>query len=965
MKFKLGGMLLLIAALVLSSTAVLAQATTGTLTGKVLDQNNQPIPGAQVTVTSSYLQGPRGTATNLKGDFVLPYLPPGNDYKVTVEAEGFNKVIQSNVTIGLGSTASLQVTLTSGGEELTVTARPSAVSLKQTEIQTNLTSQEMDSLPVQRGYQDTLYLAPTVTNSGAGGNPSVAGSNSTDSIWLINGINTTDPVTGTFGTNLNYNFIREMEVGTGGFEAEYGSSLGGLFNVITKSGSNELHGEVYAYYTDQSFYAKRHSTDMSVAKQQPFHSYDYGADVGGPIIKDKLWYFVAFNPSLNNQHVQGVDKLTIYDPYAPYGPWNPTPAPGFTDHPYGSTISVPYEYDNLRRNWAMAGKLNYRINDKHNLELVFFSTPSRMWLNEGFDPTLYNEARMTRRYQEGYNAALKWYATWSPKVYQETSIGHTVNKLQILPWNRSGFGQPGIYNTDLSIGVGHGIGGYSYDDRITTQYQTKLTYLVGNHELKFGVSGEDIKWDAEYGYTGGYEMYLYYNYTPVVGLPYNPLSPNINDYQYWQKYWDQNPATHEKSTYYAAFAQDKWSITDYLSLYYGIRWEQNKIEPQHGQDLTLDDWSPRVGLSWDFMHNGKSKFYMNWGLYYQRLPMGLSTGMDGGHASFMSQFNLGSKQFTSVTGGTPTTVVPGTKPTYNKEFVTGIDYELKPNLTVGFRAQWRELGRLLEDVGYITPQGGMSYFIMNPGTSQWPAQMSNWSKIDPNTGYPYLQGYTNFPRPIRNYQAYTLSLQKRFSNRWFLNVFYTWSQLRGNYESDPYGYGGAGGSVSASTAYDIPDRLLTNNAYGLLAADVTHNLKVQGSYKFDMGLTLGAVFNFRSGRPLSKVTSWPYNPTFGYGTIYLTPRGSEGRLPSVWSLDLHAEYDFKVWKTDLAFFADIFNVTNNQVATSKYQTYYRQPYYYQDISKDLVNYLSRDHNYGKTTARQAPRYARVGVKWTF
>lgn len=942
MKWRFGVAVMAILLTLVAATAVWAQGNTGTISGKVLDDKGQAIPGAVVTVTSTYLQGPRGTATNLDGEYVVPYLPPGNDYKIAIEAAGFNKVIQSNVTVNLGGTTTMQTTLVSGGTEVQVTARPPAVSLKEIKVSTNLTQEELETLPISRAYQDTLLLAPTVVSSGSGGNPGVAGSTSSENVFLINGVNTTDPVTGTFGTNLNYNFIREMEVNTGGLDAEYGASTGGLFNVLTKSGTNEYHGEVFAYYQDQSFNANQHSTDLSVTKPQPFHNYDYGFDLGGPIIKDKLWFFVGYNPSLYTQHYEGTSVITNVNPYSPN---------------VGKTSGIPYKYDNLSRNWFMSAKFNYRVNDKHNLELAVFADPSHMWYNEGASfpsyPTIDNRSYQTRRYQGGYNAALRWYATWNSKFFSEVSVGKTHSILQILPWDNSGYGMKQFlsYDTSPTVSVGSGTGTALWDNRDSFQMNAKGTYLLGRHEIKAGVDWEDIKWFGFNGYTGGQQLAGQFN----LKNPANTFDPNLNDYYYQYVSWLQNPSYDEKGRYVAAFLQDKWSVTDYFGIAAGVRFERNEVLPKNGQDLKLDSWSPRLGLTWDWAKNGKSKFYANYGLYYERTPIAMAQSMDAGHASYQTIYK---KYGTGIYGKyaygtTPTIVAPDVKNQYNTEFLIGNQYELRPDLTLDVRAVFRSLGRVLEDVGYIDPtnSSGISYVIMNPGSGTWPAYMSQWSK-----NIPY---YEQFPRPIRNYQGYTISLMKRYSNRWFMNANYTWSRLQGNYEGGSGGYSNAGLNPNASSAYDIPSHLLINNYYGLLPQDRTHQIKVQGSYKFDFGLVLGTNFTLSTGRPEDQKYGYP-SRELGYGTILAVPRGSAGRMPTTWTLDVHAEYAFKIWKSSLSLFADIFNITNNQSQTAYYSTYYVTPGTWKDL-----NTLQRDPNWGKTTARQASRNARVGLRWSF
>ena len=581
-------------------TAAWAQGSTGGISGKVVDAQNQAIPGAEVVVNSKFLQGPRGTATNLDGEFVIPYLPPGNDYKVTAESQGYGKVVQSGITVSLGSTTTLSVTL-AGSTEVTVTAKPSAIVMKETKVTTNLTQEELETLPVDRSYQSVLYLAPSVVSSGLGGNPAVSGSSANENIFLLNGLNTTDPVTGTFGTNLNYNFIREMEVGHGGYEAEYGASTGGLFNVLPKSGTNEFHGEAFFYYDSDKFAAKSRSTYFTHSVSTPSHSYDYGFDLGGPIVKDRLWFFAGYNPTFFSTTHEGSLASHYIWPAGQYLP---------VDDPLAQTQVFPYKYDNLSRNYFWSVKLTYRATDKQNFDFFITSDPSHMWFNEGYFPSFYGTYnQMSRRYQGGYNAGLKWFATWTNKFFQEVLLGDTHSRLDILPWEggAAGFGVPLVINLDYTspIAMTPGFGGFNWDDRNTRQFDIKWTYLAGKHEFKWGGALEYYDWKQYQDFSGGYEAqaYRFHGGDPT----------NIGRYQNKYVYTWMNPGTDEKSRYMGVFAQDKWSLTDYLTLSLGARWEQNQIKAGNGNTVELPYLSPRLGFTWDFAKNGKSKLYATYG----------------------------------------------------------------------------------------------------------------------------------------------------------------------------------------------------------------------------------------------------------------------------------------------------------------------------------------------------------------
>jgi hypothetical protein len=923
-------MLTLLVALLMVTGLWAQSSSTGSISGKVVDPNGEAIPGATVIVSSSYLQGTRGTQTGLEGEFVIPFLPPANDYKLTVEAPGFGKVVQSNIVVSINSTTTTAVTLITAGEEMVVTGRPPVVTLKETKVSTNLTQEELETIPVARSYQSTLYLAPNVVSSGTGGNPSVAGGTAGENIFLVNGINTTDPATGTFGSNLNYNFVRETEVSTGSLDAEYSASTGGLFNMLTKSGSNEFHGEVFFYYTDDSFSARPHSTDFTVYHSQPFKDYDYGFDLGGPILKDKLWFFAGYNPQFSSSHYsQDVSSA-----------WGP------------QEYSKHIEFDDVWRSWMWSTKLTYRISDKHNVEFSIFSDPSRIYYNEGDIFATNNIARMTKRFQSGYNAGVQWYSTWTNNLFTEAGWAKSHSRLDIIPWESWEYGIPQTYNYYLGLALNPTSGFYSFNDRDLSQVYAKLQYIMKKHEFKFGVTKENSLSSTNQGPTGGHYTYL------VGPKTSDPTTKDRTAYNYWFRLSYENPYTLEKSGYFALFAQDKWTLTEGLLLNLGIRFERNSMKPLGGQYFDLDSWSPRVSISWDPWKNGRSKFYASWGRYVERIPTGFLNEMEPGHGYYYEYFKGTNPWMTIYSGNLPATIIPGTDNQYTDEVTAGFDVEVTPDFGLSVVAQYRDLKKVIEDMGYVDSQGNINYLIGNPDGT-YPSQLGSLSSWDGMVyGVP-----SPWPKPIRRYKSLTIKANKRMSNHWFFNGSYVLSSLKGNFEGGGRGYSSAWGNSHASQYYDLPDALLIRNTYGFLPTDRRHVLKAQGSYKFNQwgpgAFTIGGSLTFQTGRPLNKLGIYDMNFVLQNGydgaDYFMVPRGSAGRLPSTWSLDLHAEYAFKIWKTDWALIADIFNVTNNQTATGKYETV---NYY----GSTTWNGLPR---WGQTTGRQSPRSAKVGFKMTF
>src|SRR3954467_62413 len=278
--------------------------TTGSLEGTVTDVNGAAVPG--VTVTATRQGGRTATAvSNEEGIYRLPQLEPGR-YVVTVEAaKGFARFEQTDVEVSLGRTSNITVSLRPAGATETVEVTASsgaAIDVTANTTGTNVSTEQFSNFPTQRTVQSLYTIAPTVSRSGlrdASGrerDPSVAGSSGPENNYILDGVNTTDPAFGGSGANLPFEFVQEVEVKTGAYGAEYGKATGGIFNVITKSGGNEFHGDIFGYGTTKGLVRGVKNFPFTGSAANGFSEVDLGGDIGGPIIKDKLWFFGAFNP---------------------------------------------------------------------------------------------------------------------------------------------------------------------------------------------------------------------------------------------------------------------------------------------------------------------------------------------------------------------------------------------------------------------------------------------------------------------------------------------------------------------------------------------------------------------------------------------------------------------------------------------------------------------------------------------
>jgi hypothetical protein len=380
--------------------------------------------------------------------------------------------------------------------------------------------------------------------------------------------------------------------------------------------------------------------------------------------------------------------------------------------------------------------------------------------------------------------------------------------------------------------------------------------------------------------------------------------------------------------------------------------------------------APRIGFTWDVAHNGKSKLYGFFGQYYQRIPNDMairSMTTEWDHNTYFIDPNLTQSYDAWLAANDPThfhphssttgldeTLIEGDphggklKGAYDEEWILGFQYELAPDFTMGVRAIYRDLGRTIED---LSVDGGNQYIVTNPDA---------WSDVwTPDPRY-VLQAVDNwedyagyrwrFPKPTRYYKALEITADKRFSNHWQMGGSYVLSRLEGNYEGL---FSPMNQQVDAliTSAYDLPNLLYNGN--GLLSNDRTHVLKLYGSYNFDFGLELSGLFQFQSGIPINAMGS---DDVYGPNEAFLVPRGSAGRTPSTWTLDLGAQYNLKLFKTNLGLRVDVFNVTNQQDTTMV------------DMLQNNTNSdpsLHDNPNYGKETAHQQERRVRFAVRWTF
>jgi carboxypeptidase family protein/TonB-dependent receptor-like protein len=898
--------LLLVLSLLLA-TALLAQtATTGAIEGKVT-QAGTALPGVTVELRSPNLQGTRTDVTDAGGNFRFTLLPPGN-YSLTASLQGFNTVRQPNIAVELNKTKTLDVILSAAAAEtITVTGAAPVVDVTSNIQGTNVTSQTLQTLPIARNFTAAAQLAPGVASDATGA--TVYGSTGAENEYIVDGMNLTGISAGTNVKSINMDFIAEETTLTGGLPAEYGRMTGGAIVAVTKSGSNEFHGDAYGYKAGGSLLAKPSyqaqlpttSTTIGDISQQ----YDFGATLGGYLMKDRLWFFGAY------------DRVKETDQSIRIGV--PLSVPGFS-LPVGGQIPADLTRD------LYSGKLTFALTSNHLLNLSVLGDPSKVnGAVAGISgaPSTFLGTRNTGG--NDYNAL--YTGVFGTRWNVNANVGQHRERNEL-----AGPGTTTSQFTDVTQVPNVNTGGFrAFDNSKYTRDIAKadISTFLGNHTIKFGGDQEKVK-TIDNRFYGGGDWVRKFNCTvstctsPVYyrhEVFLNDQAPgfDLNNPATWLTAVANPLVVVPKTQNNSLYAQDSWKILSNVTVNAGVRYETQKVGDRFGvwQINLKNNWAPRLGLIWDPSNNGRSKIYGNFGRFYESIPMDINIREFGGEISLdVNNFNPAGQALTPdpnaphftatkgpyrILGGGTVPVDPAIKGQYVDEYLAGYDYQMGSNLMVGVKATYRNLGRVIEDM--LVPAGS-DYFVTNPG-----------SGLGAKGGT--LNGdEVPVPKPTRRYKAVELHAQKRFSNNYQFGTSYVWSRLTGNYDGT---FQVATGQLdpNINSAYDYADFEVNNSGGGRLANDRTHMLKLWGTYVVPTGLAhgleLGLNTHYYSGTPL---TAMGYASSYRNWEYYLTPRGALGRGPADYEADVHVGYPIPVGFGRFNAVLDVFNVLNRQAKTA-------------------------------------------------
>jgi hypothetical protein len=568
-----------------------AQKRTGTITGTVKDEQGELLPGVTVTLKGEALMGTRSMITGAQGEFRFLAIPVGSGYEITFSLAGFQTVIAKNQPVTIGATVTLDIVLKPAKleEEVTVLGASPLVDVERSSFSSTYDSKTLESLPTRRfTFFDMVQAAPGVTAADPqGSRQSAFGSEVKSNAYYINGIDISAPSTGAAWPWPMPDTIGELEVIGVGAPAEYGNFEGAVINVVSKSGSNTLHGAAKLFLQTSSLTASN-----TPGEQWPFHRdhwHDAIFQLGGPFVKDKLWFFGSVQHNVDKSSGVGAD------PQFP------------TEYSMKPTADV---------------KIDYQLDKKNKISLFAHYENYRY----PYDPPTAYKPAQTCSYEvaPAVTPTIEWLHMVSDKTYFEIKYGGFYTNLEYKPFS-------GDMNTGGHEDWGNGyfsvnaMGYYKWKTN-RTQLNANVShfadnFLHGSHEFKAGVQYNHGYSDFIYGYIGGVKYYDWMNY---------PLYAYFRNPSHYGGMVDQ----------VGVFVDDTWEVSSRLTANLGLRFDYNHGSIPDFEELDslykptgttipgIPDavkWtqiSPRIGINYQLTPDRKTVLRASYGRYNKGLVIG-------------------------------------------------------------------------------------------------------------------------------------------------------------------------------------------------------------------------------------------------------------------------------------------------------------------------------------------------------
>lgn len=897
----------LIVAIVLAmSSLAFAQETTGSIEGTLKDPQGNVVAGVPITITGVNVGGTRNTTSGPDGRFVVTQLPPGT-YKVTAAAAaGFGEQVQEAVEVLLGKPTAVEFNLQPAGATGTVVVSDAEtpIAITDNKIQTNITAQVADLLPKGTNFTSLLAVAPAVRNEPLSGGFQVDGASGSENTFVIDGQEVSNFRTGTLNTNNNipFQFVQDIQVKTSGFEAEFGGATGGVINVVTKSGSNDFHGEFGMTFRPSKLQAGPRPFLTSAFNSGPVlfrPDRDGGTDefwtanFSGPIIKDRAWFFVSHTPQI----LKTVRSLTYR---------NPNTGVVAGAEKYVATQTNWYDFAridaNITNNLRFSGSYTYNPIVQDGLVDAFSSQLSTsipavdlgspIGVLRGSD-LLRGEGG--RQNSQNVTGQLTWTPTANLVVAGRGGYSFLNEKL-------GNYGLPSIVGgarifcstAGLSSAIPAEAQCVTGQQNRPSQTQTVfdasrrrtfdidaayfLNDFAGRHQFKGGYQINALANDV-FSATIDQVSVRYgrsINTTSGISAAVLPPTPGAIGSGLIQRFATQGSASSKNQAF---FFQDSWQPTSRLSLNLGFRVEKEEApsftpgNPSIVFDF-FDKFAPRLGGAYDLTGDGKTKLFASYGWFYDRFKYELPRGSFGGDFFHNFYFEIfpGDGRFDTLTPqrliGPYSAVIGGNcpvAPPAGSRVRCDLDFRIPSNAGLGiengaidpdlqpFRQSEFTVGAERELSSAFLLSGRYSHKQVDRAVEDIGFSSSSGSEAfiigNPGRGLA-ADVATDFGfLPLaaeRKYDAVEVRLDKRMTKNYYFNASYTWSRLFGNYSGLASSDEDGRTSPNVNRNFDLPIvgfTALGQPDNGLLPTDRPHSFKFYGGYSLNWNEKFGTLRN--------------------------------------------------------------------------------------------------------------------------
>jgi hypothetical protein len=868
---------------------------TGKLDGYVADNEKQVLPGATIIINSPSLIIPQlSTQSNEKGYYRFIGLPSGL-YKVKCEMPGFATLIREEINVIAGHSITLNLTLEQSKIEQTVVVRGQAPTIdrQSTAIGMTMGKQVLENLPVARTVSSLTDLAPGILGNAASGSDILVNTTTVDGMIMTN------PLHGVYVNEIGFAAIEELSVDTAMHKAEHGGVKGAVVQIVTKSGGNEFSGEFGGYYQGKSFQADNTKGTPFAGRFIGFkYEFQPYFALGGPIKKDKIWFFVNLDLRFYRYYVQG--------------------------YPYDKSQNVACDND---RNRPFA-KVTWQVSPSD--KLVASVAYSMITTHQSGASRYVNQDGTFISPDGGYTASLQWSKTFSSNLLFSARFGW-FNRLE----DRYSKVQTQQYydNTTRLYSGGPAFDHWNRRDRI--QFFTDTTYfaenLLGSHEIKVG-GNADYSWNEAKRvhiqgslFEGMYPGFVVYRVRTKSGVPYQ-LDVS-EDYDRFENVFNA-----------AVFVQDTWTPTKRLVFSLGLRLDfSEQIWPQQ-KKIHTDIWnydkatipmkwtnlSPRLGVSFDLSGDGKTIFKASAGRYYAALTTMLTNYVHkSAPRTFSAMITPDYKELYQFAWVIPSGKLDANLTAYyNDEIMFGIEREIFKDMSFSASYMWKWERNFIEgvdnnhiDVADIKANGienrlpsWKDYTLVQGTDPQTGKSVYYYSISAANPNYDLR--WINVPGNIRKYRALELMINKRMSNRWSFSASYDWGKAEGLLDYNQLS------NDTNSTFFNEPN--IHINAWGELITQREHVIKVIGAYMAPFGISVSTACFFMSGLPYGRylrTTEAGATLYQGVVSIKVDPVGTY-HLPWVYDINLRVEKSFKLGPGQISVTGDIFHVLNTNTTTS-------------------------------------------------